>query len=217
MMRLLDVDKCLLEHLARLKFSTREQLSYWCESPAKTVFRRLAALEEAHLVSSDKQNRPFIWTIKNLAAAIMLTTTPAGGRRASWPAMSHACHANEVEIKLNKAPDSKGFHFVDRVTLFKRGLNPGHAEHGGIDDEKKAYLVLVDDYMMKPDHIGHSWERAHHPPREFFSGNRAFTWSKIVNRYIVATTDELRAAKHTAWIMRHEIPARVIIIKPLWS
>jgi hypothetical protein len=200
-----------------VKFATREQLAYWCKSPSITVFRRLTTLEKAQLVSSDKHNRPNIWTIKNLAASVLLSSTPSGGRRSSWSVMAHACHANEVEIMLDGAKDSKGFRFLDRATLFKRGLNPGHGEHGGTDDAKRAYLVLLDDYMMKPERIGHTWTRAHHPPRKFFDGNRQLSWSKIVNHFIVATTDEFRAAQHAAWLERHEIPARVITIKALWS
>lgn len=217
MMKLSERDACLIKTLARLKFATREHLAYWCNIPSITVFRRLAFLQDAKLVDSDAHQRPTIWTVKNLAAAVMLTSLPSGGRRASWSVMAHACHRNEVEILLNKSKDSKGFHFLDRQSFWKLGLNPGHGEHGGQDAAKRAYLVLLDDYLMKPERIGHTWERAHHPPKRAFSGGRPGTWSKIVNYFIVATTDEFRAEKHAAWIERHKIPARVITIKPLWS
>ena len=216
-MKLSERDSCLIQTLARLKFATREQLAYWCSIPSITVFRRLTYLQSAKLIDSDANHRPTIWTVKNLAASVMLTSLPSGGRRSSWSVMAHACHRNAVEILLNEAKDSKGFRFLDRQFFWKRGLNPGHGEHGGIDDAKRAYLVLLDDYLMKPERISHTWERPHHPPRKFISGNRSVSWSKIVNHYIVATTDEFRAAQHAAWIERHEIPARVITIKPLWS
>ena len=216
-MNLNKTDKCLLQTLSRLKFATRSHLAYWCKVHVSTILRRLRALQSAGLVTSDENQDPAIWTIKNLAASVLLTSLPSGGRRASWSVMAHACHANEVEIMLDGAKDSKGFRFLDRATLFKRGLNPGHGEHGGIDEAKRAYLILLDDYMMKPERIGHTWTRAHHPPRKFFDGNRQLSWSKIVNHFIVATTDEFRAAQHAAWLERHEIPARVITIRSLWS
>jgi len=216
MIKLSTIDQCLISTLTRLKFATREQLAYWCKTPSVTIFKHLATLEEARLVAAHRHRRPAIWKIKPLAAALMLTSRPSGGRQSSLSVMTHACHTNEVEIMLNKDPDSKGFRFMEQTELFKRGLNPAHGEHVGVDDAKKAYLVLLDDYTMKPERIGHAFARAHHPPRQLFSGNRNLKYSQIVNYYIVATTDEFRAAQHATWIKRHEIPARVITIKPLW-
>lgn len=217
MNKLLALDQCIIQTLARVKFATRDQLAYFCKAKPITVFTRLVVLEGGGLISADKHHRPNIWTIKRLAAKIMHQPMPAGRRRASWSVMSHACHVNEVEILLDRSKDSKGFRIIsDRRILWGRGLNPGHGEHGGIDEAKTAYLVLIDDYSMPPERIAHSWEREHHPPRKFFSGNRALSWSKIVNRFIVATTDDLRAEQHAIWIERHKIPASVITIKPLW-
>jgi len=209
-------DKCLLQTLARLKFATRAHLAFWCDVHVSTILRRLRVLQKAGMIVANENREPMIWSIKNLAAKLMLISPPSGGRRASWSAMSHACHANEVEIMLNTAKDSKGFCFINKIKLLERGLHPGFGEHGGRDDANKDYLILVDDYMMKPERIGHTWTRIHHPPRKFFDGNRQLSWSKIVNHFIVATTDEFRAEQHAAWIERHEIPARVITIKPLW-
>jgi hypothetical protein len=217
-MKLHPTDTCLLQTLCRLRFATREQLSYWCGRHPARVSHRLLNLQKLGLVSSEEYNRPTIWTVKPRAAALMQTTLPSGKRHSSWSAMSHACHRNEVEMLLNAKEESAGFRFLLELPFFwKRGLNPAFGEHSGEDKEKRAYLVLLDDYLMKPDRIGRTWERAHHPPRKYFSGNRAWSWSKIVNHFIVATTDEFRAERHMAWTLRHSVPAQVITIKSLWN
>jgi hypothetical protein len=209
-------DQCLLKTLSRVKFATLSQLAFFCNVHLSTILRRLRVLKDAGIVASDENREPIIWTIKNLGARIAGTSLPCGGRHAGWPVKSHACHRNEVEIMLHAAKDSMGFRFIDRTTLFKRGLHPGKGEHGGIDDAKHAYLILLDDYMMKPERISHTWERPHQPPRKFYSGHRNVTWNKVVNYFIVATTDEFRAEQHATWIEKHAIPAKVITIKPLW-
>ncbi len=212
----LPLEQKIITVLSRLQFATRDQIAYWCETKPITVFVRLTALEKQGLVASDKANKPNIWRVKNIAAKIMQTTVPSGGRPASWSVMAHACHRNEVEILLARKKESAGFRFLDRVYLWKRGLNPGHGEHAGVDAAKQAYLVLIDDYYMKPERIAHTWERVHHPPKKVFAGNRALTWSKIVHKFIVVSNDAFRAEQHAAWIKKHKIPATVMTIKNLW-
>ena len=216
-MRLNDVDRCLLKSLARVKFATRTQLAHWCGVHPSSASKRLIRMESANMITSDDHQQPTIWSIKHSAAALMLTSMPAGGRRASWSVMAHTCHRNAVEILLGAENATQGFRFLERQFFWRRGLNPAHGENGGVDQDKRAYLVLLDDYLMKPDRIGHTWARAHKPPRQYFDGHRNITWSEIVNHYLVVTTDEVRAEQHAAWIERHTIPARVLTIKPLWD
>lgn len=215
-MTLNRLDKLILQNLSRVRFATRSQLAYWCVEHVSNISNRLILLEKAKIVTGETHTRPTIWSITPLGASLMLTSPPSGGRRSSWTVMSHVCHRNAVEILLAAEKESAGFHFLDHQYLVTRGLNPAFGEHCGTDNEGRIYLVLIDDYLMKSSRIAHTWNRVHHPPRKYFSGNRVFTWPQFVNYFIVATTDELRAEKHQAWIEKNVIPARVIVIKPLW-
>lgn len=207
----------LLNMLARVKFATREQLACYSGIPYRSALRYLLALQSEGLVACEDDCRPAIWILKPSGAAVVATNAPSGGRTASMSVMTHACHRNAVEMLLSNKNDSPGFRFLDTVFLWKKGLNPAFGEHCGVDDNKKAYLVVLDDYRMKPERIAKAWERMHKPPRKYFSGNRCQKWRQIVHYYIVATTDELRARKHQIWIDRHDIPVSVLTIKPLWE
>lgn len=212
-----ELDRCLLKTLARVKFATPAQLAYWCNAHRTSIQRRLARMESEDMVVAHTHQQPTIWALKHSAAALMQTRLPAGGRRASWSVMAHTCHKNAVEIQLGEEEGTRGFRFLDRAFFWKHGLNPAHGENGGVDQAKRAYLVLLDDYRMQPQRIGHTWVREHKPPRQFFSGHRNVAWSEIVHQYLVVTTDSVRAEQHQSWIERHTIPARVLTIRPLWD
>lgn len=216
-----DLDNRIMLELARVKYATCEQLSFYCCAPRRTVHYHLVRLQKAGLIlfalSSPVRGTTSVWSITYRCATAMHTKLPSGGRRSNWPVIKQACHRNEVEIMLASKPETKGFHFVlERQLFWKNGLNPAFGEHGAKDDAHKSYFVLIDDYFMKSNRIGHAWERRHRPPRKYFR-DRGRLWSNTVNVFYVVTTDSKRANLHTAWIKKHAIPASVLMIKPLWG
>ena len=211
------VDQCLLNQLARTKFATRAQLCYWCKMHETTIFRHLVKLEDTGMISSDTHQEPNIWMIERPGAAMMLNKMPSGGRESSWSVMAHGCHRNEVEILLESKEESRGFKFLDKQAFWKLGLNPAHGENAGVDANKKAYLVLLDDYNMMPNRIGHTWERTHKPPAAHYAGNRNKQWNQFVQTYIVATTNAVREEQYKRYLKQFAIPASVLKINQLWD
>lgn len=211
-MRALDHE--ILSALGRLMYATTAQLAYWCHDTPLAIYKRLPILAEQNLIAGEEQVRPAVWRLTFAGARLINKPMPAGRRHASWSVMAHACHRNEVEITLRAT--RKGFHFLDRLSLLKSGLNPAHGEHAGVDDANVATFVLVDDYLMGSDRIARSWTRRHTPNPKYWTDPTGKIWGEVMQDYLVACTDERHAQTHTQWLESQAIPATVVNVKGLW-
>ena len=118
----------------------------------------------------------------------------------------------EVMVKKHS-----GFRFLTREKLFKHGLNPAFGEHGAMDEEGKAWFVLLDDYLMTSDRITRSWTRRHTPNLKYWPDHTGRAWCDVAQRFLVVSTDDQHAARHRKWILNHRLPAEVMRLTPLWK
>jgi hypothetical protein len=209
------VQKCVLEQLARVQYATHAQLAYWCGVQTPAISKAVKVLLESGLVDGELTARPSILRLTQTAGRILQVPMPSGCYHSSWSVMAHACHRNAAGEIL--ASENQGFRFLPRLTMLKQGLNPGHGDHGAVDDSGTSWYVLLDDYMMGSDRIKRSWTRRHTPTLKYWPDHTGRAWSEVVQRFLVVTTDADQAARHRKWILRDQLPADVMIIKPLWK
>lgn len=202
----------ILEKLSVLHFATPTQLGELCGGAQPNVSVALTALFNAGLIEGELFAKPRIYYISRAGANLLGVSPPSGRRLPSWSVMSHACHRNQVAT----AGISSGFCFLSRVALLKQGFNPGHGEHAASDDAGTAWFVLLDDFMMGSDRIARAWTRRHSPNKKYWPDPMGRTWREVVQKFLVVTTDEKQAARHRARILRDQLPAEVLTIKPLW-
>ena len=205
----------ILRQLGRVHFATGTQLAHWCRVRPATISRATAWLSNLGLVHACVLPRPAIWTLSGAGAAVCVRTAFVRRSRPSWSLMAHACHRNTLEIALDK--QQGGFRFLSRAALLKQGFNPARGEHAGIDATEISWLALLDDYLMASARIARVWRRRHTPNPRHWPDATGRAWCDVMQRYVIGCTDPVRAARHRAWIVAHDIPAYVIDIPALWS
>lgn len=209
------LQQLVLERLADVQYATNAQLARWCNVQAPAILKSVQQLIAEDLIDGSLRTRPMILHLTYAGGQFLNKPQPYGRRHASWSVMAHACHLNAAqEVMIKSRP---GFSFLSRETLFKQGLNPAFGEHGAIDDEGKAWFVLLDDYLMTSDRITRSWTRRHTPNLKYWPDHTGQVWRDLVNRFLIVCTDEQHAARHRKWILKNGIPAEVMQITPLWK
>lgn len=209
------LQKKILDQLAQVQFATNTQLVKLCDSHASHVSTSVNELLNVGLIDGSLLTRPMILHLTPAGSRLLDVVMPSGRRHASWSVMAHACHLNAAGEILET--ENQGFRFLPRLTMLKQGLNPGHGDHGAVDDSGTSWYILLDDYMMGSDRIKRSWTRRHTPTLKYWPDHTGRAWSDVVQRFLVVTTDADQAARHRKWILKDQLPADVMTIKPLWK
>jgi hypothetical protein len=210
-----DLQHRILERLADVRFSTNAQLASWCKVQSPAITKAVQRLSDFGLVEGSLTTRPMILHLSYAGGQILNKPQPYDRRYTSWSVMAHACHANAVqEMMLEK---HHGFRFLSREDLFKHGFNPGHGEHGAVDDTGIAWFVLLDDFLMGSDRIARAWTRRHTPNLKYWPDHTGRAWCEVVQRFLVVCTDEKHALRHRKWILKNKLPAEVMQLSPLWK
>ena len=209
------LQQLILEQLAQVQFATNMQLAKLCSSKASNVSNAIKALLNAGLIDGSLHTRPIILKLTPAAGRLLGMPTPSGRRHSSWSVMAHGCHRNAAGEIL--AAQHKGFRFLPRRILHQQGFNPGHGEHGAIDDAGTSWFVLLDDFMMGSDRISRAWTRRHTPNRKHWPDPTGRRWCDVAQRFLVITTDQQHMALHREWILKTSLPADIMHIKPLWK
>jgi hypothetical protein len=210
-----DLQHRILERLADVRFSTNAQLASWCKVQPPAITKAVQRLIDFGLVEGSLITRPMILHLSYAGGQILNKPQPYERRYTSWSVMAHACHANVVqEMMLEKHP---GFRFLSREALLKQGFNPGHGEHAAVDDTGIAWFVLLDDFLMGSDRIARAWTRRHTPNRKYWPDHTGRAWCEVVQRFLVACTDEQHSLRHRKWILKNKLPAEVMQLSPLWK
>lgn len=205
----------ILERLADVQYATNAQLARWCKVQAPAITKSVQQLLADDLVDGSLLTRPMILHLTYAGGKLLNKPQPYGRRHASWSVMAHACHLNAVqEAMLGSHPE---FRFLAREVLFKQGLNPAFGEHGAVDGEGRAWFILLDDYLMSSDRISRSWTRRHTPNLKYWPDHAGRAWCDVVNRFLVACTDDHHAKRHREWILKNRLPAEVMQLPPLWK
>jgi hypothetical protein len=212
---LLPLQKRILDHLSKNAFATPEQLGRLCNSKAPNISTAVKMLLNVGLIDGSLLTRPMILHLTHAGGRLLDVPMPSGRRHASWSVMAHACHLNAAGEIL--ATEHNGFRFMSRLTMLKQGLNPGHGDHGAMDDSGTSWYVLLDDYMMGSDRIKRSWTRRHTPSRKYWPDHTGRAWCDVAQRFLVISTDTDHAERHREWILKDQLPADVMLIRPLWK
>jgi hypothetical protein len=210
-----DLQQRILERLADVRFSTNAQLASWCKVQAPAITKAVQWLIYLGLIEGSLTTRPMILHLSYGGGQFLNKPQPYDRRYASWSVMAHACHANAVQEMLLK--EYPGFRFLSRDQLLRQGFNPGHGEHGAIDDSGVAWFVLLDDFMMGSDRIARAWMRRHAPNRKYWPDHTGRAWRDVVQRFLVVCTDDHHAERHRKWILKNHLPAEVRQLTPLWK
>jgi hypothetical protein len=209
------LQKKILDQLAQVQFATNTQLVKRCGSHASHVSTAVKALLNVGLIDGSLLTRPMILHLTPACCRRLDVPMPSGGNHSSWSVMAHACHLNAAGELL--AAEHPGFRFLSRRTLLKQGFNPGHGEHGATCDSGTSWFVLLDDYLMGSDRIKRSWTRRHTPTLKYWPDPTGRAWCDVAQRFLVISTDADQAERHRKWILKDQLPADVMTIKPLWK
>ena len=205
----------ILEQLVKVLFATNRQLASLCAAKASNTSNALKELINIGLIDGFLHSRPMILHLTPAGCRLMGVPMPSGRRQASWEVMAHACHRNAAAEMLAARHD--GFKFLSRLTLLKQGFNPGHGEHGAVDDTGTAWFVVLDDYLMGSDRIKRAWTRRHVPNQKYWPDPTGRKMSEVAQEFLVVSTDEANAERHRARILKEGLPADVLTLKALWK
>lgn len=205
----------VLEQLAAVQCATLSQVCAFIDYKNQTHISTAANdLANFGLIEIEPFTRPRIYRIAYPGCALLGSPNPSGRRLPSWSVMAHLCHRNDLAIVMAKAVP--GFRFLSRLALLEQGFNPGHGEHGAVDDNGTSWFVLLDDYLMGSERIARAWRRRHTPNQKHWPDPAGRAWGEVAQRFLVVTTDAGQAELHRARILRDRLPAEIMIIKPLW-
>lgn len=209
--------RALLDVLGRLQYATLHQLVYWLTPQQPTVTKTLQRLEAARLVSVERSCRPNIYSATLTGLRVANLPMPVSRRCPSWSVMAHHCHRNAAEIRLREHYPE--FYFQPRHDLYALGLSPAHGEHFGKDGDGHSALVLLDDYLMQSERIGHAWTRPHTPNTRYYDlgTGRVRHWRDIAQRYILAVTDRIQYERHKTYIHQHRLDTALLFVAGLWQ
>ena len=193
------MERQALDVLGRVMYATQGQLEQW-GIPQYAVSRMLPKLERGGLIRVLRDYRPNIIYVTQRGAQVVDRSLPSGKSYTSWPVMAHRCRRNAVELMLRER--FPRFTFYSRQYAYARGLNPSRGEHGATDDAGKHYLVILDDYLMNPSRIVHSWVRRHSPNRDYYDEHIGQTWADVVEQLIVVTSEEGQVPRHQSLLKK---------------
>ncbi|KAF0190498.1 MAG: hypothetical protein FD165_2666 [Gammaproteobacteria bacterium] len=213
-----ETQRAVLQALARLRFATLDQLTYWVEVQRPAVTKTLQRLLEQGFVEVERGYRPHIYQATTSGIRAADGVPPGGNRYYSFPVMAHQCHCNAAEIRLRK--HYAGFTFLGRHEVYKLGLSPAIGEHFGRGDDGIGTFVLLDDYLMQPQRITHSWQRPHTPNTRYFDldQGKVRRWSEVASRFVVAATDRYQYERHKSYVVKipDNRPA-LLFVEGLWA
>lgn len=215
----------IMEVLRQHDFATPAQLAALCGVNLPTICKAMQQLTAQSLIVVESSFRPTILRLSCTGARVMDTSLTSGKRMPSASVQQHACHRNEVGLVL--AQRYPGFQWTPRLQLLQHGLRPAIGEHGATDGAGRAYLVLLDDYVMAPNRILRTWQRRHAPDPNHTQDPTGQRWCDLANHFIVATTSEKQTARHQRWMTRYNkncsrVDQRlpdidIMTVKPLWT
>lgn len=212
-----ETQRALLQALARLRFATLEQLTYWVDVQRPAVTKTLQRLLDLGFVEVERGYRPHIYQATTSGIRAAGGIPPGGKRYYSFPVMAHHCHRNAAEIRLRH--HYAGFTFLDRHEVYQLGMSPAIGEHFGRDDDGIGTFVLLDDYLMQPQRITHCWQRPHTPNTRYFDldQGRVRRWADVASRFVVAATDRYQYERHKSFVVNlpAERPA-LLYVEGLW-
>lgn len=207
-------ERAIVQNLQGLAYATQSQLSYWSGYSQTAMSLALSALREMRFVECEKGVTPNICYLSRKASRVSGITLPSGFRKSSWSVMAHTVHRNQCEILLRKKYSD--FRFLDKLHLYRLGLNPSHGEHAGLQDGKIIF-VLLDDYSMAPLRISQAILRRHSIKDKYCDLKASINWRMISHRFFVASTSKDQLTKHTRWITKKGIKAELLYLPPLWA
>jgi len=207
-------EQAILDILKRLAYGTEAQLVYWSKYHVSTVSRALSGLKAMRFVACEKALLPHIWYLTRKAGRLLQTALPSGLRKPSGAVMLHTVHRNQCEIVMREQYPE--FRFMDKVPLYRIGLDPSKGEHAGFQD-KHIIFVLLDDYLMGSDRISAALKRYHKKKGEYCTTPGRLRWPEVFDSFFIATTDRAQIERHRAWVNRRGIQAELLYIKPIWA
>ena len=206
----------VLVALAKLKYATVPQVAYW-SSPERhhsRTYALLTSLIDMGLVKRHDVLQPHIFSLSREGFRVIGEPPPQGSRQESWSVLTQQCHANEAEIRLRHHYED--FEFLPNSDLYRMGLNPAIAEHGGKSDDHLIY-VLVDDYNMQSERLSRVKYRSHKPKLSYFDLSKPIpNWSSIASLFICAITSETQYELHKAYLIKHKLEIALLKIEALW-
>ncbi len=211
-----DAKTNLLLVLHRLHYATMPQVAFWCDADRhqSRTYALLSTLTKDQLIERHDALQPYIYSLTREGYRVIGKKPPAGSRQISWSVLTHQCHANEAEIKLRE--HFPGFQFLPKTLLYKAGLNPAIAEHCGVSEDQRIY-VLVDDYLMQSNRLLRVMTRAHRPKKGFFDFSKPVpVWSDVATKFICATTLDSQYVQHKKFLQVHKLNFSMMKIGPLW-
>lgn len=158
-----------------------------------SVRRSVGEAESRGLVECHREVRPHVWRLSAGGAARLGKSYQR--RWLSASAMHQYLMRNSIELMYRK---SGAFNFMDRVDLYRKGYQPGVAEHillrpgqGSTD----YTLIIIDDYEMPLKRLGRRLVRIHNPLKRYYSGVSQ-SWINLVSKVVIFTTNKDRVAAH---------------------
>jgi len=215
--QLSETQRDLLTVLARLRFATVSQLVYWVAPLQPTVTKTLKRLEGYGFVAVERSCRPHIFSATSLGLRTVGLKDAAKKGFISWSVMAHHCHRNAAEIRLRE--HFRDFTFQSRRSLYAMGLSPAHGEHYGQNGQGEGALVLLDDYLMQSERIGHAWIRPHTPNTRYYDLTTGCVkrWRDVASSYVLAVTDRIQYETHKAYVQKHRLDTALLYVEGLWQ
>ncbi len=197
-----NTQRATLERLATWRAATVEQLADAAGVQPRGFRKSLKLLTDIGAVKLHNVDAasPTIVELRHPGARIAGLTLPSNRVHHSWATLTHQCHVNELETRLAKHYPGR---FLQRLELFKLGLNPSVAEHGYRLDSGDLWMVILDDYGMRAGgngRVARSWSRPHAPNSNYYSSTVATSWSARADGVIVATMSKDQALRHKRYM-----------------
>jgi len=215
----------IMAQLSMNDFATPAQLAAFCDVQMPAISKAMKQLQSQSMVVTEEGFRPAVLRLSFKGARMMGKVLPSGKRSPSAAVQQHACHRNEAALILSKK--YAGFQWTPKTQILAHGLRPALGEHGAIDNDGRAHLVLLDDYLMSSDRIMRSWTRQHAPDTNHYPLHNGQRWCDLANNFVIATTDSEQAKRHHQWITNYTKKGRagdsrlpdidIITIAPLWD
>lgn len=215
----------IMAQLSMNDFATPAQLAAFCDVQMPAISKATKLLQSQSMIVTEEGFRPAVLRLSFKGARMMGKVLSSGKRSPSAAVQQHACHRNEAALILSK--EYAGFQWTPKTQILAHGLRPALGEHGAIDNEGRAHLVLLDDYLMSSDRILRSWTRRHAPDTNHYPVHNGQRWCDLANNFVIATTDTEQAKRHQQWITNYNKNGRegddglpeieIITIAPLWD
>ncbi len=215
----------IMAQLSLNDFATPAQLAALCQVQLPAISKASRQLQSQSMIVTEAGFRPAVLRLSFKGARMMGKVLSSGKRSPSAAVQQHACHRNEVALILSKK--YPGFQWTQKAHILAHGLRPALGEHAAMDNNGRAHLVLLDDYLMTSDRILRSWTRRHTPDPKHYPVHNGQRWCDMANHFVIATTHIAQATRHQQWIDSHNKNVRkgdrrlpqieIINIAPLWN